>query len=60
MFVLASMSGGLEFWSVNHTSAYENSKLKFFRNMKFFGKISNNWPNNLSGTNVYKTPESSW
>ena len=25
--------------------------------MKFFGKISNKWPNGLLGTNVYKTLE---
>ena len=27
MFILSSMSSSLEFWSVNHTSVYENSEL---------------------------------
>ena len=26
MFILSSISRGLEFWSVNHTSIYENSE----------------------------------
>ena len=55
MFALSSVSSGLEFWSVNHTSIYENSEFKVFKNIKFLGEISNNWPNNLLGTNVYKT-----
>ena len=46
-----SASISLEFWSVNHTSIYKNSKLKVFKN-NFFGETSNNWPNNLLGTNV--------
>ena len=29
----------------------------FFENMKFWGEKYNNWPNNLSGTNVCKTFE---
>ena len=33
MFVLSSISSGLEFWSVNHTSVYENSESKVFKNM---------------------------
>ena len=41
MFILSSISSGLEFWSVNHTSIYENSELKVFKNMKFLGKMSN-------------------
>ena len=45
----------LEFWSINHTSIHENSGLKVSKKMKFFGKISNKWPNGLLGTNVYKT-----
>ena len=28
--------------------------------MKFFCEISNNWPNDLFGTNVYKTLELRW
>ena len=47
MFILSSLSSGLEFWSVNHTSVYENSELKVFRKEEFLGKTSNNWRNNL-------------
>ena len=43
----------------HHTSIYENSKLKAFKNIKFFGEISSNRPNDLLGTNVYSTLESS-
>ena len=39
---MSSVSRGLEFWSVNPTSLY---------------KISNNWPNSLLKTKVYKTLE---
>ena len=35
MFILSSTSSGLELSSVNHTSIYENSKLKVFYNIKF-------------------------
>ena len=35
MFILSSISSGLEFWSVNHASIYENSELKVFNNIKF-------------------------
>ena len=59
MFILSSASGGLEFWSVNHTSIYGNSELKVSKNIKFLGEISN-WLNNLLGTNVFKTLESCW
>ena len=60
MFILSSISSGLEFWSVNHTSIYENSESKAFKNIKFLDEMSNNWPNDLFGTNVYKTLESCW
>ena len=60
VFILSSISSGLEFWSVNHTSIYENSELKVFKNIKFLGETSNNWPNDSIGTNVYKTLESYW
>ena len=60
MFILSSISRGLEFWSVNHILIYENSESKVFKNIKFSGKINNNWPNDLLGTNVYKTCEFSW
>ena len=36
----------------------QNSELRVFRNIKLFGEISNNSPNDLLGTNVYKTLES--
>ena len=39
---------------------YENSEQQVFKNIKFFGEISDNWPNDLLGTNVYKTLESCW
>ena len=60
MFILSSISSGLEFSLVNHTSIYENSKSKVFKYIKFFGETSNNWTNNLLGINVYKTLESCW
>ena len=52
MFILSSFSRGLEFRPVTHTSIYENPESKVFKNIKFFGEISNNWPNDLLGTNV--------
>ena len=60
MFILSSSSSSLEFWSVNHTSLYKNSESKVFKNIKLLGEISNNWPNDVLGTNVYKTLESCW
>ena len=60
MFILSSVSSGLEFWSANPISIYENFELKVFKNIALFGKIFNNWPNDLLGTNVYKTIKSSW
>ena len=60
MFILSSISRGLEFWSVNQTSIYENSESKVFKNIKFLSEIINNWPNDLLGTNVYKTLEFCW
>ena len=58
MFILSIIFIGLEFWSINHTSIYESSELKVFRNIIFFSEILNNWPNDLLGTNVYKTIQS--
>ena len=55
MLILSSISSGLEFLSVNHTSIYENSESKIFKNMNFVGELPNNWPNDLLATNVYKT-----
>ena len=61
MLILSYISRGVGFWSVNHTSMYENSKSNFvFNNVKFSGDISSNWPNNLLETNVYKTFEFCW
>ena len=45
MFILFSISSGLEFWSVSHTSKYENSELNAFKNIKLLGEISNNLQN---------------
>ena len=60
MFVLSSISSGLEFWLVDHSSICENSESKVFNNMQFWGEISNNWQKDLLGTNVYKTLGSCW
>ena len=42
MFILSSITRGLKFRSVNHTSIYENSESKIFKNIKFLGETSNN------------------
>ena len=60
MFILPYISSGLEFQLVSHTSIYENSELKVFKKIIFFGEISIKWPNDLLRTNVYKTLESCW
>ena len=60
MFVLSSISSGLKLWSVNHTSIYENFDSKVFKNLNFLGEISDNWPNDLLETNIYKTVEFCW
>ena len=62
MFIWPSISRGLEFWSVNHTSLYENSQLKIFKNIDLLGKISSNWnnPNSLLGTKSYKILKIYW
>ena len=57
MLILLSISSSLEFWSVIHTSIYENSELKVVKNIKSFGEISSNWPNDLLETNANKTLE---
>ena len=46
-FTLPSISSSLEFWSVNHTSIYENSELVVLKNVTFFGEISSDWTNYL-------------
>ena len=60
MFILSSISSGLEFRSVYQNSIYKNSELKVFENIKLLGKISNNWPNGWLRANVCKTLESRW
>ena len=49
IFVLSSISSGLEFWSIYRISIYIKIMEKFFRNIRFWGEISNNWPNDLLG-----------
>ena len=60
VFIFYKISSGWKFWSVNHKSLYENSVSKDFKNITFFGEISNNWPNDLLGTNAYKTLDFCW
>ena len=60
MFILFSISSNLEFRSVKHTSIYENSKSKVFKNKIFLREIYNNWPSDLLGINVYKTLKPCW
>ena len=60
MFISSTNSRGLGFWSINHTSIYENSELKVRKSIKCFFKISDYWTNDLLGTNVYKTLEICW
>ena len=60
MFILSSISSGLEFWSVHDNSMYENSELKVFAKLKFLGEVSSAWKNNLLETNVHKTFKSCW
>ena len=60
MFVLSSISSGLQFWPLNHTSIKENSEWNFFENEKSFSETSNNWPIDLLETGVYKNLESCW
>ena len=60
MFILSSISSGLEFWSVNRISMYKNSELDIFLKINFLEEISSNWPNGLLGGNLYKTLESCW
>ena len=55
MFILSSISSGLEFLSVNHTTIYENFELKVFKNIRFLGEISNNVI-----SNIYKCIQDSW
>ena len=45
MFILTSISSGLEFWSVNNTFTYVNSELNFFKNINLLSEICNNSSN---------------
>ena len=54
MFILSPILNGLEIWSVNHISIYQNSELKVFKNTNFLGEIFNNLPNDLLDANVYR------
>ena len=60
ILISSSITRGLQFWLANDTSIYENSELNIFKNIRFSGGISNNWPNDLVETNVYKTIEFYW
>ena len=60
IFILSSISSGLEYWSVNHTFICENSESNVFKIIKFSGEIFNNWPNYLLGKNVFKTLKFCW
>ena len=51
MFILSSISRGLEFRSVIHASIHENPKSNVFKNIKFLGEIPNNEPNDLLVSN---------
>ena len=57
MFMLSYIFGGLVNHSkpslVNHTSLFKISELKVFKNIKAFGEISSNWPNDSLGVYVY-------
>ena len=54
LMLCCSISIGLEFWSVNHTSIHKNSESNVLKNIKLSGEIFDNWPKDLLGTNVYK------
>ena len=60
ILILPSVSFDLELWPVNYASIYENFELNVFINIKFLGKISSNWSNELLGLNVYKALELCW
>ena len=60
MFILYNISRGLEVWFVNYTWIYESSDSKLFENIKFSGEISNDWPNDLLGKNVYRALDFYW
>ena len=47
MFILSSISSGLEFWSVNHASIYKNSESKVIKNINVLDETFNKWPSDL-------------
>ena len=57
MFNLSFTSSGLEFWSVNLISLYEDSESKVFKNINFLGEASNDWLIELFKISVYKRIE---
>ena len=59
-FNISAICNDWLFWSVNHTSMVWNSNLNAFKGIKHVGAISNKLPNDLFGTNVYKTYEPCW
>ena len=59
-FILSFISNDWLFWFANHTSIAWNSELNVFRKIWLFGEIFNRLPNDLLGTNLYKTLESCW
>ena len=56
MIILPSISSSLEFYSVHHSSIYENSESKDFKNIKDLCEISNKWSNEFRN----KCIEDSW
>ena len=56
MFTSSSISSGLDFLSVTQYRI-KKSESKVYKNIEFLNKISNNWLNDFSGINVYKTLE---
>ena len=60
LFILSSIFSGLKFWSVNHTSIYENFEWKVFKNIKLLREMSKNWPKDLLPTNAYKNLQFCW
>ena len=60
MFILPSISSDVELMISNPYFNIWKTRTKSFKNTKFLGEISNNWPNGWLGTNVHKTFESRW
>ena len=54
MLIESSISKALVLLSGKKTSIHENSELQFFKFIRYLHEISNNWPNDLLGTNKYK------